>query len=51
MITLADMQGRVLVRQQITEEYRMPVSDFAAGIYLLRVQYGNSVAVKKIQVR
>lgn len=51
MVTLADMQGRVLVRQQISEEYRMPVSGLAAGVYLLRVQYGNSVAVKKIQVR
>ena len=51
MLTLVDMQGRVLKQQQVSEEYRMSVRDLAAGIYLLRLQSGSAVSVRKIQVR
>ena len=51
MLTLVDMQGRVLTQQQVSGEYRLSVRDLAAGIYLIRLQSGSAVSVRKIQVR
>ena len=48
---LTDMQGRLLKSGAIGNEYRLDVKDLAAGMYLIRLQYGNSCTVQKIIVR
>lgn len=50
-LILTDMQGKILKRRTITGEGTISVSDLAAGMYLLRLQNENGIAVRKLNVR
>jgi hypothetical protein len=41
VFTLYDMQGKVLIRQTVSNEDVIPVSEFAAGIYLYNITTGK----------
>lgn len=51
-LTLADLQGRIILKQMIQNtQISIPVNDYAKGMYLLQINNGTSSVAKKIVVR
>ena len=50
-LILTDMQGKMLKRMVVTEDCSLNVSDLASGMYLLRLQNNNGIAIRKVQIR
>ena len=45
------VQGKMLKRMVVTEDCSLNVSDLASGMYLLRLQNNNGIAIRKVQIR
>jgi hypothetical protein len=50
VFTLYDMQGRVLIRQAVSNEDVIPVSEFAAGIYIYNISTGKERYQGKMRI-
>jgi hypothetical protein len=50
VFTLYDMQGKVLIRQQVSNEDVISVNEFAAGVYIYNVSTGKGNTNGKIVI-
>ena len=46
-----DMLGHQLVSRQVFSDFRLPTSDFSAGVYVLRLVNGDRVKTQKIIIK
>lgn len=50
-VAVIDATGRIVLRDAITDDGRIDLSSIPAGLYVIRLDSGNSVLTKKILVR
>ena len=51
IVQVIDVLGHQLVSRQVTSDFRLPTSDFSAGVYVLRLINGQNVKTQKIVIR
>ena len=52
MIVVSDMQGRILLSDDMNEStYELNTSNYAAGVYYIRIISGNTVNTQKLIVK
>jgi hypothetical protein len=51
-IVVSDMQGRIIMSDDMIEaNYDLNVSNYAAGVYYIRIISGNTVSTQKLIVK
>jgi hypothetical protein len=51
-IVVSDMQGRILLSDDMTEStYELNTSNYASGVYYIRIISGNAVNTQKLIVK
>ncbi|MBO7180609.1 MAG: T9SS type A sorting domain-containing protein, partial [Bacteroidales bacterium] len=51
-IVVSDMQGRILLSDDMNEStYELNTSNYAAGVYYIRIISGNTVSTQKLIVK
>ena len=51
MLQVIDMLGHQLISRQVSSDFRLPTSDFSAGMYVLQLVNGQYVKTQKIVIR